>query len=319
MIYSIFRELLYIVFKLLGYVPTSLIVITLTPVLRLGYRFNVRMRNTALRNLEIAFPKSDTAWKWKVLRDNAREMAQLIADSILLTRITKNWIEQNIDMQEAKKVFEQYQNKPLLILASHFGSFELIPAILGLNGITLHAVARPFRPALFNDVLTRIRQRQGSIIFPRQGGLKRMRRLISEKKCVGMLFDQNVTKANAVFVDWFGLPAATAKSPAYLALHDECVPLLTNVYRVNKRLVMHVKEIDITSIRNNSTLSKNDRIQLVTEHFVTALEEEIRNRPALWFWVHRRWKTRPHNEPETIYTTSINSSLKQIKEEKINE
>lgn len=38
-----------------------------------------------------------------------------------------------------------------------------------------------------------------------------------------------------------------------------------------------------------------------TQNFIKAVENVIRESPENWFWLHKRWKTRPAGEEEKIY------------------
>ncbi len=35
-----------------------------------------------------------------------------------------------------------------------------------------------------------------------------------------------------------------------------------------------------------------------TAKFTKEIENVIRRNPEQWFWIHKRWKTRPEGEPE---------------------
>ena len=59
-----------------------------------------------------------------------------------------------------------------------------------------------------------------------------------------------------------------------------------------------LKEIPHPSQETGST---EDKIAKCTANMHKVFEEQILKRPEAWFWIHRRWKTRPSGEPENLY------------------
>ena len=49
--------------------------------------------------------------------------------------------------------------------------------------------------------------------------------------------------------------------------------------------------------------SGGDELRYVTERWNKALEDFIRVDPSQYWWVHRRWKTRPKGEPPGLLGT----------------
>ena len=41
--------------------------------------------------------------------------------------------------------------------------------------------------------------------------------------------------------------------------------------------------------------------QEITQKITSALETVIRQYPEQYFWMHRRWRARPRQDPEKIY------------------
>lgn len=290
----------------LGYIPRGVNEEIATTIFRLGYLLVPRMRDVGLRNLEIAFPEQSVEWRKKLLARNAREMGKFVADTLLLPRITRAWIDKNIDYKDFMSLLEELRDegKPIMLIGAHLGSFELVPPMAGILGHPIHSVARPFSNKTLDETITHLRQYHGARVVSREGAIKKLKKLLAARETIGILCDQNVTRKNAVFVPWFNTLAATTKAPGYLALEPQSVVIAIFSFREGNKFKLSFQQVDISDIRENQALTQDEKITKITAVFARTIESEIRAHPEKWFWIHRRWKTRPEGEPENLYTSS---------------
>jgi KDO2-lipid IV(A) lauroyltransferase len=117
-----------------------------------------------------------------------------------------------------------------------------------------------------------------------------------------VLFDQNVTRNHAVFVEWFGRPAATSKSVALAALRTEAPIFVASMhYLGDDKYRIEAVECDCRDVYNDATLSTDQKVEQITQLISTEYCKMIEAFPEGWFWIHRRWKTRPESEMEDTY------------------
>jgi KDO2-lipid IV(A) lauroyltransferase len=115
-------------------------------------------------------------------------------------------------------------------------------------------------------------------------------RSIKSGRVLGYVIDQNQPQRHAIFPTFFGVPAATAATPAILALRSGAAVVFTLSYPLGdgRHRVVVEGPIDVpdTGDRDRDVLAfmqdLNDR-----------LERYVRAHPEQWYWLHRRWKTRP--------------------------
>ena len=109
-----------------------------------------------------------------------------------------------------------------------------------------------------------------------------------------MLLDQNeVPNQGGGFIEFFGLPTPAPLAAARLA-HKAgapivaffCLPEAGGRYRISAR------NFDFSSDQPDA---RSDPM-FVTQRIMNGLEEEIRRRPELWLWIHRRWNYIPFGE-----------------------
>ncbi len=107
---------------------------------------------------------------------------------------------------------------------------------------------------------------------------------------VGFLVDQNVRRSEGVFVPFFGRQACTGRSVAVIARKTgaEVVPIF--IRRLDDR---HHRIVIGEAIPTPRTADADRDILEHTRAITAVVEKAIRESPAEWLWMHRRWKTRP--------------------------
>ena len=122
-----------------------------------------------------------------------------------------------------------------------------------------------------------------------------MGRALADNKIIAMLVDQNDNKTD-LFVNFFGKLASSSKgTAAFHVLRRSPVVLVTCPYVGN-----HL-EINFQHIPFNLTGNQEKDTQEITQKITSALETVISQYPEKYFWMHRRWRSRPPQEPEKIY------------------
>jgi KDO2-lipid IV(A) lauroyltransferase len=146
-----------------------------------------------------------------------------------------------------------------------------------------------------NDLWRAIRRRSGveDLVVTKGSTLAAAVRAIRSGRFLGYVIDQNQALRHAIFPTFFGVPAATAPTPAVLAMRSGAAVVFTLSVPLGdgRHKVIFEGPLDPpdTGDRERDVLAfmqdLNDR-----------LERWIRVYPDRWYWLHRRWKTRPPGE-----------------------
>lgn len=260
----------------------------------LAYRLDKKRRNIALENIKRAYGSA-------VSQERAEEIAEkslICLATMFFEFLRMPWLKK----EELNKYFEcegieNLQNallrkKGVIMLAAHLGNWEYIGAFFGLSGYTLDAVVRDADSPLFDEFIRWARTRCGNIMVSKNRAMRRLMKRLNDNGIAIVLLDQNVAQAEGVFVDFFGAPACTNKGPALLASATGAAVVPAFILRNGRGHRVIIKpEIPIANTGNK----ERDAIEN-TRRFTKAIEDMIRQRPEEWFWVHRRWKTRPPEE-----------------------
>ena len=172
------------------------------------------------------------------------------------------------------------------------GNWEMVGVRIASEGYPLNVIAREQRDHKITEYVRRTRERMGMKVFHRDVAVRESLRALRRNEIVGVLLDQNAGQSG-VFVDFFGHLASTAPGAAAFALRTGAAVLPTFGWRKADNTHAVAVGPAISLVR---TGDRRHDILVNTAHHTKVIEEAIRAHPEQWFWLHKRWKTRPPGE-----------------------
>lgn len=283
---------------LLRFVPRRVVLFLGRLVGELVFRLDTRHRNITIENLDGAFGGSKTdREKWAIARGTFRHFGGMIFELVGLGRATRRQIEKIVEF-EGLENFEQARaaGKGVLLVAAHFGNWEVHAIAHGYRLGPLAVVARLQDNPHYNKLLEKIRTASGNTVLYKHRALARMMRLLKDGETVAVLIDQNVAREDGLFVEFFGRKAATTPVASWLALKTGAalVPVFTLPLADGRYRLIYETPVDARAF---SALPRQEAAQALTQECARVLEGFVRRNPEYWLWMHRRWKTRPAEEP----------------------
>src|SRR5258706_153843 len=173
-------------------------------------------------------------------------------------------------------------------------------AAKGLGNL-LYRVDRKHREralANLSDFVFGVREKQGQRIIAKKGATGDVVDVIEAGGAVGFVADQNAG-SKGIFVDFFGRKASTYKSIGLLAMQYNAPVVIGYSRRLNDQFKCAVGAQDV--IYPDDWKSQDDPLRYITQRYTKALEDIVRQDPGQYWWVHRRWKTRPKGETAEAY------------------
>ncbi len=112
---------------------------------------------------------------------------------------------------------------------------------------------------------------------------------IRSGRITGLLIDQDA-RNDGIFVPFFGRQASTTPTLALLAIRTGApiVPFLSLPGPKGSWRIIY-----LPAFVADPEADRGLEVQRITARCTALLEGWIRDRPELWLWMHRRWKTRP--------------------------
>lgn len=185
------------------------------------------------------------------------------------------------------------KGKGVLILASHLGNWELCGMGLAVHGYPLTAIARSQAGDGITEMLNEVRQKHGMKIIPMED-IRGALRVLKNNELLGILADTNANIPGA-FVDFLGYPAATFTGTAFFALRTGA-PIIPCFSQRGADLKHHITLGPPVPLSRTGDETRD--LLITTMRCQQVISAEIRRRPAEWFWLNQRWKTRPEDIPQ---------------------
>jgi len=206
---------------------------------------------------------------------NVRTMADL--DKILVTHGIENF-----ESATAK-------GKGVIFLTCHLGAFDLQITNMSLRGLKPNIIGTALKDERLNEMLVQYRNAHGAIAIERGKETLRLIKALKTGGSIAILIDQD-TNVKSCFVDFFGMKAATPVGAAILALKTGAAVVPTYIYLGDDGMQhMHV----LPEIPLVNTGEEEKDVVTNTQNYTRFIEEQIRQHPAQWVWMHERWKTTP--------------------------
>jgi len=267
--------------------------------------FSPRHKRVAKRNLSLAFPEKDEIWRRATLKSSFKYLAKVLIDFSRLPKLTPQWVDEHVECDFIKRyrvLKDQNPREGILIATGHLGSFELLAHCMPMWGHPLSFVVRNFKWRALDSWWTKSRERFGNKVINRKGAFREVGQLLQEGRDVALLFDQNVKRKHAVFVDWFGIPAATSKTVAIAALRAKSKVMVAGILSLpNDRYRVLADQYDFAFLYGDESVPSEEKVRRITQVLAHSYEKMIRQQPEAWFWLHRRWRTRPDGDTENLY------------------
>jgi KDO2-lipid IV(A) lauroyltransferase len=188
------------------------------------------------------------------------------------------------------------QGRGIFFLTGHFGNWELLAATHGLAGFGLSVVVRPLDNPYLDALIARARARSGLRAISKREAVQGVRAALARGECIGILLDQDAGR-EGVFVPFLGHAASTSRALAVLALKTRAPVVPAFIHRLPDGSHELVLDPEIPLV---ITGDLDHDILVNTARFTAAIERHVRAHPEQWFWVHRRWKTRPPGESAAL-------------------
>lgn len=240
---------------------------------------------TAARNLEIAFPATDPVWRKRILAEQWENLGRTFAEFPLMDKIRPS--TGRVEMVNAERMAQiAASDKPVVFVSGHLSNWEVMPAAIVDSGVICQITYRAANNPYVDARIKKSRFRYGVRLFAPKGGdgARELLDAMKRGESVALMNDQKFN--GGVAAPFFGRLAHTAPGPTRLALRFGTVLQPMSVQRVKGarfRAVVH------DPIILPDTGDRTADIEAGVRAVNAFVEARVRERPAEWFWVHKRW------------------------------
>ncbi len=180
------------------------------------------------------------------------------------------------------------RGKGVLILSAHVGNFELMSMATAAWGYKLSIIVKRIKNDAVNEIFENLRTHEGLTFYTQKNAYRDCLKALRRNEAVGMIIDQNMTRNEGVFVDFFGVPACTSPGLAFMAAQSKAPIIPAFIYRKPEggfQMKVH-PPIEPPADRTPET------VHAATQLYTQIVEDAVREAPEQWIWMHRRWNTK---------------------------
>ncbi len=255
-----------------------------------------RLRRTAMRNLEMAYPQKSLTERRAITDQVFRSIARLIWIFARFPQFDAQNIHKLIRYEGLEHYLEaKKQGRGVLFATAHFGNWELSAFAHALMTEPMHIMIRPLDNPGIDRLVEDRRRLSGNHLIVKWDGARAVLRALHQNEAVGVLIDQNTSLQEGVFVDFFGTSACANTAFAKIAAKTGAAVIPGFAVWSEEEAKYILKFYPPLEISGDAAED--------TRRLHSVLESVIREHPGQWLWIHRRWKTRPPGEPNVYEKT----------------
>jgi KDO2-lipid IV(A) lauroyltransferase len=245
----------------------------------------------------MAMPDLSADARKQILISVFDSLGRLLGEFSQFPKLSRDSVEQIVVYEGLHNYLRAAEGgRGVLLLAGHFGAWELCAFAQGLYGHPLSFLVRPLDNPLLDRLITRYREVSGNRVIGKNRAVRPVLSALGSGADVGMLIDANTLTDEGTFCDFFGVSASTTTGLAVFALRSGA-PVVPGFLIWDKDAAVHrlIFDPEVPIIRTGDF---REEVRLNTAQYTKVIEKYARRYPEQWLWIHKRWKTRPEGEPD---------------------
>lgn len=254
------------------------------------YPLAAERRKVGRINLTLCFPEWSEAERSRVLRAHFKYFCRALVERSMLWWSSSARIQSHIRVEGLEHLEAARQQGQVIVLAPHFVGLDVGGSWM-IQHVDLVSVYSNQKSPVFHDMLLRGRSRFGDQkLYSRQQGLRPVIKAMREDRPFYYLPDQDLATKDGLFIPFFGVPAATLVTVPRLAemTGAKVVPCIT-------RMLPGGRGYEVRFYPAWENYPTGDGVA-DTRRMNSFIEDRVREIPEQYFWLHKRFKTRPEGE-----------------------
>jgi KDO2-lipid IV(A) lauroyltransferase len=265
---------------------------------KIAYLLARNLRLTGATNLRLAFPEKSDEERAQLLRECFDSLGRQLGLFSQMASRSREELKQLIEVRgwENLEAAVAEHGQKLVLYTGHLGAWELTSFGFSMLGHCFTFIVRRIDNPRIEQMVDRVRSKFGNSTIDKLSAARSMLKIMrSGETSIGLLPDLNTLDDEAIFVDFFGVPAATTFIVAKMALRTQTpiVPVFSPWSAETGKYLIIVEPL----ISVETTGDEEADVRRVTTEITRRVENQIRQYPGQWLWIHKRWKTRPPGEP----------------------
>lgn len=247
-----------------------------------------RRRQIVDINLKLCFPELDAATRKRLRHEHFIHLGIGLFETAQAWWVSDQRLQGRADIEGLEHLHKaQASGKGIILLTAHFTCLELGARFMTWQQ-SFHAMYRPHANPYYQSVMARCRQQRSGKPPIAQNDIRATLRALRSGATVWYAPDHNYGR-QSIFVPFFGVPAYTITATSRLAQMTDALVLPYYPIRLPNGCYRVVIEPVLEQFPSAGIEADTARINQMIENWV-------RQAPAQYYWVHRRFKKRPEGE-----------------------
>ena len=249
----------------------------------------IRIRKeVVLENLTFAFPDYDKEKIKDIAYENFRSTCITLVEILYLPWIKKEQVNNILSFENPDLLISKFkEGNGLIVLSGHFGNWEYL-ATLGayILQVKFNVVVKPQRNPYVDRWMNNYRTKWNNKVIPLGPSIRNVYSVLLNKGILAMVADQRGPE-DGIKLEFFGRKTSVYTGPAILSLKSKA-PLIFGIAIRQKDFSYKIFINEIS--RDNLPEEYDEKVKVLSERILRHLEIFIRQYPAQWLWMHKRWK-----------------------------
>lgn len=257
---------------------------------RISYYLLKKFRRIAEINLKLCFPELSNQERESLLKKQFQSLGMGLIESAMAWWMPDHKLDSLIHVQGLEHLQKALaKNKGVLILSAHFTSLDICGRLFS-NIFPMYVVYREQKNRVIDRFLKQHRNFNWMQPIHRHA-IRKIIKTLKQNKAIWYAADQDYGPTHSIFPPFFNISTATISTPSRYANRTEAQVVTLFYHRLPKG-----KGYQITIGPILESFGQGDDYQDMLR-FNQLLEQAVRAHPDQYLWIHRRFKTRPQNDP----------------------
>ena len=224
-----------------------------------------------------------------IVKESVTRFGRMIVEVLRFPVLTKNNFREIVTIEGEEYLKAAFnQHKGVVMCTAHYGNWEFLGASMALLGYPILSVARKQNNSGMDKFINEYRELVGQKVAYNHGenSMLAINRILRDKNLLGIVYDQD-TGSDGEHVVFLGKKSVVPQGAALLSrLHGAPIIPFFIHNAAGGKLTIKI----MPSLYAPKTLDRKKDVHGVMEQLIVIAENEIIQDPAMWFWVHDRWK-----------------------------
>ncbi len=257
--------------------PTFAYKITYKIIYSLLFHILKMRKKVVLTNLKWAFPNKDNLWYKKTMKLCYQFYTKEFLDFLSFPKYYNNSKIHFLNLEVLLEALAK--RKGVILIGSHFGSFDKLFYAMSKKNIDLAGVAYKQNNSGSDIFFKKIREQFMTNQLYKGGDIHLLNEALSQNNVLILLSDQDAKNKGAM-VKFFNIDSSTHSGAAILSKRKQCPLIYSSITKINDSY-----EVEFDEINTNNSVAD------IVQAYTSKIEKTIVKAPEQYFWFHKRWKS----------------------------